>query len=168
MKYCSDKPYPPIEVEGTNLEYAKILLEDYAGAGGEDTATHRYFYQSLVTEEISKMLEGISRVEMHHLEILGKLIWKLGYTPAFYTVDSNIECVIPWTSKYIDYSCDLETILLEDITKEMYAIKRYEKHIIEINDCHIKSILERIIEDEKIHIECLQRSYHEYCGKICE
>ena len=72
MKYCSDKPYPPIEVEGTNLEYAKILLEDYAGAGGEDTAIHRYFYQSLVTDEISKMLEGISRVEMHHLEILDR------------------------------------------------------------------------------------------------
>ena len=33
---------------------------------------------------------------------------------------------------------------------------------------YIKRILERIIEDEKIHIECLQKAYHEYCGKICE
>lgn len=168
MKYCSDKPYPPIEVERENVEYAKILLEDYAGSDGEDTAIHRYFYQSLVVEEVSIMLENISKVEMHHLEILGELIWKLGYTPAFYTIDSNIGCVIPWTSKYIDYSCDLKTILLENISKEIQAIKRYEKHIMEIDDCHIKEVLKRIIEDEEIHIECLQKAYHDYCGKICE
>ncbi len=166
MKYCLDKPYPPIEVESENVEYAKILLEDYAGSDGEDTAIHRYFYQSIVDDRVSKMLEGIARVEMHHLEILGKLIWELGYTPAFYTIDSNIECVIPWTSKYVDYSCSLETILLEDIEKEKQAIKRYQKHITEIDDVYVKKILARIIEDERIHIDCLQNAYYEYFG-IC-
>ncbi len=165
MKYCLDKPYPPIEVERENIEYAHILLEDYAGSDGEDTAIHRYFYQSIVRDEIGKILEGIARVEMHHLEILGKLIWKLGYTPSFYTIDSNIECILPWTSKYVDYSCDLETILLSDIEKEKQAIKRYRKHISEINDKYIKEILKRIIEDEEVHIECLKNIYSEFVSK---
>lgn len=168
MKCCSDKPYPPIEVEGENIEYAKILLEDYAGEGGEDTAIHNYFYQSLVTSEDSAVFKEISKVEMHHLDILGELIYKLGYLPAFYTIDSNVECVIPWTSKNVDYSTELSTILLEDIAREMRAIKRYQKHISEIDDYHVKRILARIIEDEKIHIECLQKIYHKYFGRICE
>lgn len=156
MKFCLEKPYPPIEVERENVEYAKILLEDYAGSGGEDTAIHEYFYQSIVEENVKEILLGIARVEMHHLNMLGELIWKLGYTPSFYTVDSNIECVIPWTSKYVDYSCDLKSILLMDIEREKNTIKRYQKHIEEIDDKYIKRILERIIEDEKIHIECLK------------
>lgn len=168
MKYCSDKPYPLVQVENPNIEYAKILLEDYAGEGGEDTAIHRYLYQSIVKDELSTALEQIAKVEMRHLEILGKLIWKLGYPPAYYTVDSNIECILPWNGNYIDYSIDLKEILLEDIDKEMKAIRRYQKHIEEIGDCYIKQILKRIIEDEEIHVVCLQSLYHKYFGKICE
>lgn len=168
MKYCSDKPYPPIKVEKENIEYAKILLEDYAGEGGEDTAIHTYFYQSLVREEIGKVLAEISKVEMHHLKILGELIYKLGYYPSFYTIDSQLECAIPWTSKNVDYSIQLSTILLEDINHENKTIKRYQKHILEIEDENIRAILRRIIEDEKIHICCLETIYREYFGKTCK
>ena len=168
MEYCSCKPYPKIEVERENIEYAKILLEDYAGENGEDTAIHTYFYQSLVVEEEKEILEGISKVEMHHLEILGKLIYQLGYLPSFYTVDSNIECVIPWTSKNVNYATNFSTILLDNIAREMKAIKTYQKHIQEINDPYIKKILERIIEDEEVHIHCFEQIYHNHFGKICE
>lgn len=168
MKFCCDKPYPPIQVEGENTKYAKILLEDYAGEGGEDTAIHRYLYQSFIQEDVKDTLKGIACVEMKHLDMLGKLIWKLGYLPAFHTIDSNVECIIPWTSKYVDYSTDLSKILLDDISKEMQAITRYQKHISEIDDCYIKRVLERIIEDEEVHINCLQILYHKYFGKCCE
>jgi len=105
---------------------------------------------------------------MHHLEILGKLIYQLGNLPSFYTVDSNIECVIPWTSKNVNYATNLSTILLDNIAREMKAIKTYQKHIQEINDPYIKKILERIIEDEEVHIHCFEQIYHNHFGKICE
>ncbi len=156
------RPYPPIEVEQENVEYAKILLEDYAGEGGEDTAIHEYLFQSLVREEEKEIFKEIAEMEMHHLFILGELIWKLGYCPAFYTVDSSINCPIPWTSKYLNYSLDFKDILLEDIEREQRTIQRYQKHIEEIQDPYIQNILARIIEDEEYHICCLETLYHQY------
>lgn len=156
-----DKPYPPVEVERENVEYAKILLEDYAGELGEDTAIHEYLFQSLVVEKEKNFFKEIAVVEMHHLFILGELIWKLGYCPAFYTIDSSINCPIPWTSKYLNYSLNLRDILLEDIEREQKTIKRYQKHIEEIADPYIQKILARIIEDEELHIHCLKTLYRE-------
>lgn len=155
-----EKPYPVIQVEKENVEYAKILLEDYAGEGGEDTAIHEYLYQSITQVEITNTLKEIAIVEMHHLRILGELIWKLGYPPSFYTIDSNIGCYLPWTSSYLNYSLDIHEAIMEDIERERKTIQRYQKHIEMIDDHYIQDILTRIIEDEQMHITCLR--------KICE
>ncbi len=37
----------------------------------------------------------------------------------------------------------------------------------EVNN-YIKKILERIIEDEEVHIHCFEQIYHNHFGKICE
>ncbi len=162
-----ENPYPPIQVEKECEKYANILLEDYAGEGGEDTAIHEYLFQSFVEEEVAETLKKIAVSEMHHLDILGKLIWKLGVTPSFYTVDSSIDYHIPWTSKYLNYSLNLNDILVGDIEREQKTIKRYQKHIEEIDDIYVQAILRRIIEDEEQHILCLERLYHKYCIENC-
>lgn len=148
------KPYPKVEVLCPNEEYAKLLLEDYAGCTSEDTAIHLYLYQSLIlreqNEELSKILEEISKVEMHHLKLLGETIRALGVKPVFGS--SHDEWLIPWNASCVEYTIDLNEMLIADIAREEGAIKKYREHIASIDDEFIKALLERIIEDELVHL----------------
>lgn len=154
MEYKANKPYPEVKVERSNLDYAKLLLEDYAGEVSEDTAVHLYLYQHLVSDDIwayyAKVIENISIVEMHHLEILGKLIKLLGLDPAY--VSFKDQRLVAWTSKYVNYTTNLNEMLDVDIASETKAIQKYKEHVQMIDDKYIKQILMRIIEDEKIHL----------------
>ncbi len=157
-----NKPYPPIKVEKENLEYAEILMKDYAGSGGEDTAIHEYLFQSFVKKEVADTLRGIAEVEMHHLFILGELITLLGGKPFFCETVKNDTCVKPWTSEYVNYTMTLKDMIIVDIKREQETIKRYQKNIEVIHDIYIKKLLQRIIEDEQLHIDCLTRIYNEF------
>lgn len=155
MEYRVNKPYPEIMVERPNLNYAKILLEDYAGSISEDTAVHLYLYQHLVSDDIwqyySKIIENISIVEMHHLEILGKLIKQLGLDPAY--VSFKEDRLVPWSASYVNYTTDLAKMLDVDIMSETKAIQKYHQHYKIIDDKYIRQILLRIIEDEEVHLK---------------
>lgn len=165
MKCQSDKPYPTVKVEKQNLDYAKLLLENYAGVISEDTAVHLYFYQSLVINEAFKdfanIMLSISKVEMHHLKLLGETISLLGLKPVFGTI-SKKNYGNAWNSKFIDYTTDLKEMLEINIKNEELAIKNYKKRIMEINDNNIKDLLLRIIEDEKLHIEIFKYYYNKF------
>ena len=141
MEYKVNKPYPEIRVEQPNLEYAKLLLEDYAGTISEDPAVHLYLYQHLV--------------EMQHLEILGKLIKLLGLDPAF--VSFKDDRLVAWTANYVNYTTDLETMIDVDIMSETKAIQKYREHVQMLDDVYIKQILLRIIEDEEIHLDIFKK-----------
>ena len=86
--YRAKLPYPPIVVVKPNKHYAEIIQTSFAGAVSEFSAISQYIYHHLRTEdqypEISKALESIAIVEMYHLEILGKLIIKLGGNPGYW------------------------------------------------------------------------------------
>ena len=88
---------------------------------------------------------------MKHLDILGRLIELLGIKPIFGVLGDN--SLTPWTAKYIDYSVKVKDILIQNIKHERLAIETYKKHIEIIDDEDIKAILERIIEDEIVHIK---------------
>ena len=145
-------PYPQLKVEKENKKYAAYLLEDYAGLASELTSITQYSFQNFVKfktlPNLSKTLENIAKVEMRHLEILGKLIFLLGETPK-YAYDSKV-----WTGEAVDYNLDIKKMLESDITLEKKAIASYQKHITLINDKYIKDILKRIILDEEKHLEC--------------
>lgn len=151
--FDEEKTYPNITVKKRNPDYAKILLNDYAGCNSEDTAIHNYFYQSLIVEDknLSRDLMLISKTEMRHLDILGKLIHLLGVKPVFGVLKTN--SLTPWTSKYVNYSVKTKDILIQNIKNERTAIENYKKDIELIDDENIKSILKRIIEDEFVHIK---------------
>lgn len=114
MKCNSSRPYPSIRVNGKNEDYARLLMEDYAGGSSEETAIHLYLYQSLIlkdkNEELADILKEISKVEMKHLDILGTLIEKLGVSPAFGAFDGDF--LLPWNSSTVNYTADLKDILL--------------------------------------------------------
>ena len=146
-------PYPELKVEKENKLYAAYLLEDYAGLASELTSITQYSFQNfckfLELPNLSQTLENIAKVEMKHLEILGKLIFLLGETPKYYANNSKF-----WTSKVVDYNLDIKKMLASDIILEKQAIANYQKHITLINDKYIKNILKRIILDEERHLEC--------------
>ncbi len=151
-----DKFYPTPQVERENIEYAKMLAHDYAGATSEDTAIHLYSYQAIILEkthpDIAEVLEKIAFTEMHHLELLGKTIYLLGLKPKYvsYTPD-NIKQY--WNSSSVNYTVSLTSMLKQNIKAESMAIATYERQRCEINDKYIKNLLTYIIEDEKQHLE---------------
>ncbi len=153
MEYCMNIPYPKIKVDKKDIEIAKEILSSYAGRVSEDSAIHDYVFQMMMqdNEEIKKILKEISIVEMHHLEILGNLIYQLGLTPLFASV---VEDKTKWFSgEYVNYEKNWEQTLRDNIYQEEAAIRNYEKIILKTNDENVKHILKRIILDERIHIE---------------
>lgn len=158
MKFNVDMPYPEVKVERKDLELAKKVFNLYAGEVSEDTSTHNYVLQALMfseNEEIRKILKEIAIVEMHHLELLGTLIKKLGLVPLFLSTNNN---KIKWFSgSYVFYEKDLKKVLLKDIYIEKMAIKNYETLISETSDKNIIHLLKRIILDERLHIEIFEK-----------
>lgn len=154
---------PEIKVEKPNVEYAKILLQDYAGEVSEDTAVHLYMYQSVLQNEkwktFSKMLKKIAIVEMHHLEWLGQIILKLGLDPIFAAANSSNNNLIYWTSKNVDYTDKIKAMLRTDMNAEVIAIEQYELHKEMINDKYIRNLIERIIKDEEEHLRIFSELY---------
>lgn len=158
-KYKLDIPYPEVKVENKNKHYAALLSNDFAGAVSEMTAVTQYVNHSLKTEpldnEVYEALKCIAMVEMHHLEMVGELILKLGGEPYYGRVKKDkFQC---WTPRFIVYGKDIRGMLKADIQGEVDAIAQYKRHIDEINDKHIKNLLERIVKDEEYHIEILDR-----------
>lgn len=156
--------YPEVLVEKENSYYADLLSFDYAGNVSETTAVMLYSYQHFNTfkenEEFSKVLEEIAKDEMMHLELLGKTIKLLGKKPIYKTCESRKEECIMWTSKNINYTTNLKEMLENDIDSEKIAIKSYKAHKEIINDKYIKILLDRIILDEKRHLEIFTRLYN--------
>ncbi|MPM68958.1 hypothetical protein SDC9_115895 [bioreactor metagenome] len=155
--------YPEIKVERQNLNYAKLLLQDYAGAVSELTALTQYFnHQSVIFknyEEVSQVLSYIGLVETKHLQILGKLINLLGINPKYRIIKDDNKRVW-WSPIYVDYEKDIYKIIEANIEGEKAAIKQYKEHLELIKDDYIIAILTRIIMDEQDHIKILTEVYN--------
>lgn len=157
MNYCVNKPYPKVEIEKKNAYYANILSHVYASNESELSAILQYSYQTFIIkdEQIAKVIEGIAEVEMHHLNILGKLIHLLGKSPVF--ADSSYCKEIYWNSDFIYYDTDLPTMMDINIESEKNNIRSYQMLLHVIEDSHIKEILNRILEDEYLHLEIFMK-----------
>jgi bacterioferritin len=157
-------PYPPIQVEGPNPEYARLLLDDYAGMVSEMTAINQYLFHHFdMPEELAdaaQLLEEVAIVEMHHMEILAKLIKLLGQPPMYMDGQGLF-----WNATFVPYlpGCPCEQ-LQSDIHAEQIAIETYRRHMELIDDRYIKEILARIIMDEELHLHLFNEAYEKYCG----
>ena len=149
-----DVAYPPVAVERKNMGYARLLSSDFAGMVSEMTAVTQYFYQHLVLScscpELAETLSCISKVEMHHLEMIGELITAFGGTPVY-------NCRGRWWSgAYPSTAVDKDRILRENIAAEKSAIANYRMRIQQIDDAGARKVLERIILDEENHIKLFE------------
>lgn len=154
MIYRIDTPYPKVDITNLNLEEALLVLKSYSGEVSENTAIHLYLYQAFSLKntypEHAKIIEQIAIVEMKHLELLANVIHLLGFTPAFVLFKNKK--LIPWNASYVNYTLNLEEMMLADIASEQGAIKDYNELIETLSNESIKNLIRRIIQDEELHL----------------
>lgn len=160
----SNLPYPSIEVEEVNASWANLIQITYAGSISEFSAVSQYanhfIRSSSEYPDISQALKYISIVEMHHLEILGKLILKLGGNPGYF-IDRNNKS-LNWSPNFINYGTTVKEMLAFDIGDEKAAINQYIDIEKKINNKDITSIIDRIILDEELHIQIFYSLYKKH------
>jgi bacterioferritin len=144
-------------VEKPDTGIACLLQDDLASEVSELSAITQYLFHEYVLEpryrDLAEALDCISRVEMHHYEILNQLIVMLGGVPRLQSCEKK-PCV-PWNASYVNYSTDPRAAVLADIEGERAAIRQYTAHIARIPDPNVKDNLSRIIQDEEHHIQIL-------------
>lgn len=164
IQASSSLPYPPISAKAKNLPCARAMLDNMAGVGSEISNITLYFYNRLITSdnsEISLMFHKISIVEMHHLEIFGQLAMQLGENPRLWTQKGSKK--LYWNPSYNTYAADINSILQTAIKGENGAIDKYTRQCQQIHDSNVIANLERIIVDERLHVEIFQHLHQEYC-----
>lgn len=157
--YADPAPWPELAVSRPDRGWAALLAEDYAGAGGEMTASLQYIYHHTVTAgypDVSEALEKISVVEMMHMEKLAKAILTLGGDPQFSARG------MPWYAQNVAYGGGLGEYLHADLAGEYTAIHCYRAHIEAIEDESVRLLLERVIRDEELHVEVFKRLIAKY------
>ncbi len=153
IKYRAEGAYPEITLDFKNRQYAELLLDDYAGMHSELTAITQYMYHSIVERcgnaKVAEILRQIAMVEMHHMTLLGEVIIQLGIHPVYRgqgALGRNY-----WSGKFVAYGQSMREQLKSDLDGEREAILTYRRHIEQIDNRDIQSLLQRIIEDEKVH-----------------
>ena len=153
LPVSADLPYPEIQVERPNRAYARILMQDIAATRGEMTAIYQYLYQNwTLTEgygELAQILPRIAEVEMHHLDIIGRLIVLLGGDPRCFSPMGN--GFYPWSGNMVNYSRSVRRILADNISLEQSAIDCYTAQAAVIEDRFVAEQLRRLAMDEQLH-----------------
>lgn len=161
MDYHVTLPYPKIKVESKNINYANIISLNFSGYTSEFSAVTQYTFHEIYFlnsfPSAAKIIKGISEVEMHHMQILGELITKLGGTPGYWI--NNKKKKSYWSPTFLNYNTSLEKAVVLDINNEKNAIKQYKDTINQIDDKNIIDIINRIILDEEYHIQLLTNIY---------
>lgn len=166
LRFASDKPYPPLKVTQENCTYAKWILDNVGGSNSEISAVSLYFYNNLMIDEsytqVARIFHKISVVEMHHLNIFGKLALLLGEDPRLWTMNCNRKCY--WTPGYNRYPLEFDSLLNNALTGELATIEKYKEQICRIDDPYITENLKRIILDEELHVDLFKMILREYCS----
>jgi bacterioferritin len=160
--YSIEKAYPEVRVEKPDSYYASLLLDDYGSAQGELAAVLQYMYHHFVTgrnkknRRYTELFEGIAKVERVHMELLAKAIMKLGGMPIYQGFMTP-----SWNHEATYYGQSLRDRLIANLQDEQEAINMYLRQLQVIKDKHIRKLLKRIIEDEKLHIKLLSNALEE-------
>ena len=153
-------PYPKLQNIIKNPVYAQKLYEDFSGSMGELSAILLYIYEHIDIDngnDISKIMLSIAIDEMRHLNMIGDLIKKLGLPP--YYIDSNLKA---WNTDYIKYDTgNIKETLEYNIYLEREAIKGYKRAIMGTRNISIQRLLNRIILDERTHIDIFTKLINE-------
>lgn len=156
QNYVLTAPYPSVSDIKPDARIARRLLAEYASGEGELAAITQYFYNSLIVPltgpaALGDLFSCVSRVEMHHLELIGKLIIAYGGDPGFLSYGRG-DRTAWWTGAYVNYEKDPVKILKNAIHAEQAAIADYRTTISYLNNDSVRDLISRIIADEEHHI----------------
>ena len=156
MELKVEKDYPTLAIPNKNFCDANILYPLYSGKDSETTAITQYIFQHYTTNlsPLKEVLLSIAINEMHHHELLGEAIYMLGTLPMF--ADGRYF----WKGNFVCYNTNPKEILELNIIAEQKAIKNYNNSLLYIQNDSIKSLINRIIEDEQLHLDTLKDLYY--------
>ena len=147
-----NKPYPEIVGAVDDLTTVAILKNLASSRAGELSAVLQYVYQSVIADqtnsEIASILEEIGVVEMIHLDMLMHAITMFGGIPKYEDSQNNF-----YSTANLNYTQKLSDMLENNIHAEQGAIENYRFAISRVKNESLKKLFERIIEDERRHVE---------------
>lgn len=154
-----DIPFPTTEGISRDAFSLKIISPAYASAQSELNTILQYnyhagFFERAKEKDISKTLFRISVCEMIHLNLLSKTIAALGAAPVYTRYPPDFFDF--YSTKYVSYSRSLKHMLEDDILGEKRAIAGYEKMLVRLKNPGVIKIINRILEDEKLHLKTLE------------
>lgn len=161
--FSASKPYPPVKVSEQNQRYGQMMLDNMSGQNSEMSTIGLYIYNNLLiidNDRLSHIFKEISIVEMHHLHTFGSIARLMGENPRLWTHRGNQ--MVYWSPSYKSYPMQLGDLLLNSLEGEKRAVQKYRNQCTQIKDMCIVQCLERIIEDELIHIKIFESLYEEY------
>lgn len=166
LPYRSDLPYPELGELVPDERLARLLMDAYAGAHSELFAVLQYSYQHFVLDdagsEYAGLLMKIAVTEMHHLDLLAGALLKMGKLPVY--ADGRGKFFTARVSPNTDFC----SFILEDVNAEYAAIEEYE-YILSVSDQpSLNALIERIIEDERVHIHTLNTILLDNCQPSIE
>lgn len=147
-----NEPYPEIENATADLKTVAVLKNLASSSVGELEAVLTYIYQSIIAnkthKDIANLLEEIAIVEMEHMDMLMNAITAFGGVPKYEDCNGTM-----YSTKFINYTQKLSEMLNNNIAAENIAIKDYTQAINLVSNDSLIKLFERIIMDEKRHIE---------------
>ncbi len=154
-----DLPYPSTDGLRPDAESVKILSPAYADRGSELTAILQYVYHSIVfaglnRKQYARMMVEIAIAEMHHLDLLGGMLYNLGALPVFTSCPPRLFDF--YSAAAVSFSCVPQKMLMDDIRGETEAIRGYEAMLCRLKNERVAAVIERILLDEKLHLETLK------------
>lgn len=159
-----NQPYPPVCAQRPNRVYAGAMLDNIGGCNSEMSTVSLYLFNHLVSyrlEDVAKVFHDISMAEMRHLEIFGALARQLGETPRLWTRRGDGK--VYWSPGCNHYPTALRPMLVNAISGEKAAIRKYEAQAKFIRDDNVVENLNRIIADERLHVTMLTQLYRKHC-----
>ncbi len=139
-----------IKVEGKNKKYAELLKQVYSSKFSDLTSFLLYKYETYLFSEsdnyFSSNMNKLSNDSLAHLDIIGRIIAKLGSSPNH--VDFNAYDIF-----YID---DKEKLIEINIRLTKEKIILYTRNLNDIDDKYIKEILRNFIVEERKNLEILE------------
>ena len=170
MGLSAELPYPALNGIEKDEESVRILAPAYAAKEGELTATLQYIYQSFIfcslsMAEYAKTLQAIAVAEMHHLDLLGRMILKMGAYPIYSACPP-----IPfnfYSASAVSYSVSPQKMIMDDIRAETEAIRCYERIAGRLKNEQAAAVISRIILDERLHLDAFKRILGELVAPNC-
>ncbi len=158
--FSAKAPYPSLEGIQPSPHDLNIVGNSYAGRISEFSAIAQYVYHQLEAKgdgrvPIGQTLLSIAQVEMRHLNILGTVVGRLGGTPSFYYREEGR--LVPWQGGLVDGCRQVVEMLQSDLRLERQTIACYHWQGAQVSQPQITAVLNRIILDEEIHVQVLER-----------